>query len=66
MILTSFILVFIISIFLPIRRFLPGYRPGELEGLDYLFVPVFEGGLIALALGGYVVIRLFRKDDLQS
>lgn len=63
-ILTSFILVFIISIFFPIRRFLPDYHSGELEGLVYLFIPVFECALIALLLVAFVIIRLFRKSDV--
>lgn len=48
--LVLFIFIFAISLFIPTRRFLPGYHPAALEGLVYLFLPVFEGGLIALFL----------------
>jgi peptidoglycan/LPS O-acetylase OafA/YrhL len=65
MILTVFILVFVISIFLPTRRFLPGYRPAELEGVAYLLFPLFEGALIIVAQVGYVIIRILRKDNFR-
>ena len=63
--LSLFILIFMISIFIPIRRFLPGYHPAELEGVAYLVIPILEGGLIALFLVAYAIIRLFRKSDLD-
>jgi hypothetical protein len=46
--LVAFILA--LSLFLPTRRFFPGYRPEALEGLGYLFVSVAESGLVALFL----------------
>ena len=46
--LTLFVLVFAINLFIPVRRFLPGYRPKALEELGYLFLPIVELGLIAL------------------
>ena len=45
-----FVVIFAISLFLPTRRFFPGYHPESLEGLAYLFVPLLECGLIALFL----------------
>jgi hypothetical protein len=65
-ILTPYILIFIISILFPIRRFLPDYHPAELEGLAYLFIPVFESVLITVFFVAFVIIRLFRKGDLES
>ena len=62
-ILTPFILVFIISILFPI---LSDSHAAEIAGVAYLFVPVFEGGLIAMFLVAFVIIRLFRKNDLKS
>jgi hypothetical protein len=37
-----------------------------IAGLEYLFIPVFEGGLIAVFLVAFVIIRLFRKNNLES
>ena len=48
--LTLFVIVFAVSLYVPTRRFMPGYRPVALEGLAYLFIPVFECALIALFL----------------
>ena len=48
--LTWFVLILAISLFVPARRFMPGYHPVALEGLAYLFVPVFECALIVLFL----------------
>lgn len=45
-----FVVVLTISFLLPSSRFLPGYHPDALEGLEYLFVPAFECGLIAIFL----------------
>lgn len=64
MALTLFVLIFAISIFLPTRRFLPGYRPAELEGVAYLLFPSSRGGLIALVQVCSVIIRLLRKEDI--
>lgn len=47
---TLFVVVLTISLFLPARRFMPGYHPAALEGLAYLFIPAFEVALIALFL----------------
>ena len=46
--LTLFALVFAFNLFIPVRRFLPGYHPTAFEGLVYLFLPPVELGLIAL------------------
>lgn len=37
-----------ISLFVPSRRFLPGYHPDAFESLLYLFVPLVECSLIAV------------------
>jgi hypothetical protein len=47
-VLTLFALVLAINLFIPVRRFLPGYHPKALEGLAYLFLPPVELGLIGL------------------
>ncbi|MGI8959232.1 MAG: hypothetical protein ACR2IV_05645 [Bryobacteraceae bacterium] len=60
--LTLFVLICAISLFIPTRRFMPGYHPAALEGLAYVFIPAFEGGLIALfLLVRSLCARLFRK-----
>jgi hypothetical protein len=67
LILTLFILIFIISIFIPIRRFLPGYHPASLEGVAYVFIPIFECGLIGLFLFvryAISIIRTFCKGSV--
>jgi len=48
-----FVIVFAVSLWIPVRRFLPGYRPVALEGLAYFFLPMFECGLILL----FIVVR---------
>src|SRR5579872_3649017 len=54
-ILTPFILVFLVSILFPI---LSDTHATFLPGLGYLFIAVFEGGLIAAFLVAFVIIRL--------
>jgi hypothetical protein len=51
--LALFASIFAVSLLIPARRFLPGYHPEALEGLAYLFIPIFECGLIVL----FIVIR---------
>ena len=46
--LTLSALVLAINLYIPVRRFLPGYRPKALEALVYLFLPPIELGVIAL------------------
>lgn len=50
---TLFVIVFAVSLWIPVRRFLPGYRPVALEGLAYFFLPILECGLILL----FIVVR---------
>jgi len=52
-----FVIIFAVSLWIPVRRFLPGYRPVALEGLAYFFIPMLECGLIALFLFCRSVIR---------
>ena len=42
-----------VNLFIPAKRFLPGYRPQALEALVYLFSPILECVLIAI----FFVIR---------
>jgi hypothetical protein len=39
-----------VSLLLPIRRFLPGYRPAALESIAYITLPILELVLIAVFL----------------
>ena len=48
--LAFFLVILTASLSLPAFRFLPGYRPDALEGLAYLFAPIFECGLIGVFL----------------
>jgi len=60
--LTLFVLVVAFNLFIPVRRFLPGYHPKALEGLVYLVLPLMELGVIALFfVVGAVTTFLFGK-----
>jgi hypothetical protein len=48
--LVMFGLILAVSLLIPARRFLPGYRPAALEALAYFVIPILECGLIALFL----------------
>jgi len=62
-ILAPFILVFIISVLVPL---VSNEEAEMIAGAAYLFIPVFECGLIAIFLVAFVVIRLFRSRDFKS
>jgi hypothetical protein len=56
---TFLALVFAMSLFIPLHRFLPGYRSEPLESLAYIAIPVVQVGLIVLfLLGRGIVARL--------
>lgn len=61
--LTLFVLVIATSLFIPVRRFLPGYHPAALEALTYLFLPFYELGVIVLfvLVGGATALLSKRR-----
>jgi hypothetical protein len=61
--LTLFVLVLGLNLFIPARPLLPGYHPKALEDLGYLFLPFIELALIGLvfALAAATAVWL-RKD----
>jgi hypothetical protein len=62
--LTLFVLVLGLNLFIPIRPLFPGYHPKALEDLGYLFLPLIELPLIALVFGlAAASAVLLRKDQ---
>ena len=57
-----YVLIYGISLYLPIRRFLPHYRPQEFESLAYFFVTFLELPLIGL----FVVVRLVAEGRARK
>lgn len=60
--LTLFGVVLGTSLYIPAGRFLPGYHAKALEGLVYIFMPLFEFGLIAVFLIAGGVTRLLSSE----
>ena len=46
-----FLFILGVNLYIPLQRFMPGYHPDALDGIVYLFTPVYELGLIAIFLG---------------
>ena len=64
--LTLFVLVLGLNLFIPVRSLLPGYHPKALEDLGYLFLPFIELALIALVFVlAAASAALSRKDPKQ-
>ena len=62
--LTLFVLVLGLNLFIPIRPLLPGYHPKALEDLGYLVLPFIELPLIALVFVlAAASAALSRKDS---